>query len=150
MRVLSLFDGIACGRLALDRAGISVSRYDAYEIDQNAIKVAKTNYPDINECGDVFTAEYNDGEYDLLIGGSPCTYWSVAQTHREITPDGVGGQLFEQYVRALHTVNPRNFLYENNVGMSPNIKEYITTRLGVEPVKIDSSMFSATAGLLML
>lgn len=82
MKILSLFDGISCGMVALERAGIKVDKYVAYEIDQNAIKVSKSNYPEIEQKGDVFKAEYNAGEYDLLIGGSPCTYWSIATAGR--------------------------------------------------------------------
>lgn len=72
MKVLSLFDGISCGMVALERAGIPVERYVAYEIEENAIKVSETNYPQIEHKGDVFKAEYKEGEFDLLIGGSPC------------------------------------------------------------------------------
>ena len=79
MKVLSLFDGISCGMVALERAKIPVERYVAYEIEQNAIKVSRDNYPNIEQKGDVFLAEYNKGEFDLLIGGSPCTYWSIAR-----------------------------------------------------------------------
>lgn len=79
MKVLSLFDGISCGMVALERAGIPVERYVAYEIEPNAIKISKKNYPQIEHCGDVFEAEYKKGEFDLLIGGSPCTHWSIAQ-----------------------------------------------------------------------
>ena len=98
MKVLSLFDGISCGMVALERAGIPVERYDAYEIDKYAIDVSKHNYPQINHCGDVFEAKYTIGEYDLLIGGSPCTYWSIARVggDRETTASGLGWDLFSQ------------------------------------------------------
>ncbi len=146
MRVLSLFDGISCGRIALERATIKVDCYDAYEIDGNAIKVSKDNYPDINHCGDVFEAKYTEGSYDLLIGGSPCTYWSISgagQGIREVTAEGLGWELFSQYVRALREVKPKWFLYENNASMSYEIQECITHELGVEPIMIDSADFSA-------
>lgn len=71
MKVLSLFDGISCGMVALERAGIPAERYVAYEIDEDAIKVSKYNYPKIEHKGDVFAAEYKEGEFDILIGGSP-------------------------------------------------------------------------------
>lgn len=74
MNVLSLFDGISCGMVALERAGIPVERYVAYEIEPNAIKISNKNYPQIEHKGDVFKAEYKEGEFDILIGGSPCTY----------------------------------------------------------------------------
>lgn len=146
MRVLSLFDGISCGMVALERAGLPVEKYDAYEIDENAIKVSEYNYPQIEHKGDVFKAEYTEGEYDLLIGGSPCTYWSIATAGngtRETTSSGLGWDLFSQYVRALREVKPRYFLYENNASMSDDIKHEITKALGVEPITIDSADFSA-------
>ncbi|MBO5062892.1 MAG: DNA cytosine methyltransferase [Campylobacter sp.] len=145
MRVLSLFDGISCGMVALERAGIDVERYVAYEIEENAIKVSKSNYPQIEQKGDVFKAEYTEGEFDLLIGGSPCTHWSIARggQNRETTASGIGFDLFMQYVRALEEVKPKYFLYENNKSMSEDIKNEITKRLGVEPIMIDSADFSA-------
>lgn len=69
-----MFDGISCGMVALERAGIPVERYVAYEIEPNAIKISNKNYPQIEHKGDVFKAEYKEGEFDILIGGSPCTY----------------------------------------------------------------------------
>lgn len=145
MRVLSLFDGISCGMVALERAGIPVERYVAYEIEEDAIIVSKHNYPMIEQKGDVFNATYKEGEFDLLIGGSPCTYWSIAKAGdgREITSSGFGWELFMQYVRALHEAKPTYFLYENNESMSDAIKEEITKQLGVEPIMIDSADFSA-------
>ena len=95
MKVLSLFDGISCGMVALERAGIPVERYVAYEIDEDAIKVSMHNYPQIEHCGDVTKADFTQYKgFDLLIGGSPCTYWSIAKAGRETTPDGIGGKLF--------------------------------------------------------
>lgn len=145
MKVLSLFDGISCGRVALNRLGFNVEKYVAYEIDENAIKVSLDNWPDIEQRGDVFKAEYKEGEYDLLIGGSPCTYWSIAQRadRREKTSSGLGWDLFSQYVRALKEAKPKYFLYENNFSMSDDIKEEITKCLGVEPIMINSADFSA-------
>lgn len=132
--------------IALERANVSVELYDAYEIDENAIKISEANYPQINHKGDVFKAEYKAGEYDLLIGGSPCTYWSIATAGngtRETVSSGLGWELFMQYVRALHEVKPKYFLYENNESMSENIKHEITKQLGAEPIMIDSQFFSA-------
>ena len=151
MKVLSLFDGISCGMVALERAGIPVERYVAYEIDEEAIKVSQYNYPRMERKGDVFEAEYTEGEFDLLIGGSPCTNWSIAKagggekhaTKRETTASGIGWDLFSQYVRALKEVKPKWFLYENNVSMSDEIKECISKELGCEPIMIDSADFSA-------
>ena len=145
MKVLSLFDGISCGMVALERANINVTRYVAYEIEENAIKVSKYNYPMIEQMGDVFKAKYKQGEFDLLIGGSPCTYWSIAKAgdNRETTSNGLGWELFMQYVRALREVKPKYFLYENNESMSDDIKNEITKQLAVEPIMIDSADFSA-------
>ena len=144
MKILSLFDGISCGRIALDRAGIKVDKYVAYEIDKNAITISKCNYTDIIHRGDVFKAEYNE-QFDLLIGGSPCTYWSVAQTSaaRETTCKGLGFDLFLQYYRALEETNPKYFIYENNYGISPLIVAKISEMLGVKPIMIDSALVSA-------
>lgn len=145
MKVLSLFDGISCGMVALERANIPVERYVAYEIDYDPIKISEFNYPNIIHCGDVFSANYIGEEYDLLIGGSPCTFWSVARTRggREITSSGFGFDLFMQYVRALKEVNPKYFLYENNFSINKDIKDEISKKLGVEPIMINSGLVSA-------
>ena len=97
MNVLSLFDGISCARVALDRAGIEVNCYLASEIDKNAIKVSEKNYPDIIRVGSVVDLSV-EGEIDLLIGGSPCQDLSIAKKDRK----GLGGDrsgLFWEYVR---------------------------------------------------
>ena len=150
MKVLSLFDGISCGMVALERAGIPVERYVAYEIEPNAIKISQKNYPQIERCGDVMEADFTKYEgFDLLIGGSPCTNWSCAKNHtakvkKELfINEGEGWELFKQYVRALHEAKPKYFLYENNYRISKNIEEAITEMLGVEPVMIDSALVSA-------
>ena len=144
MKVLSLFDGISCGMLALERAEIPVERYVAYEIDKYAIQVSEKNYPQIEHKGDVFDADFTEYRgFDLLIGGSPCTYWSIAKNNRETTPDGMGGQLFMQYVRALYESGCRWFLYENNYSIHQNIKEFISEQLGVQPIMINSALVSA-------
>lgn len=144
MKVLSLFDGISCGMVALERAGIPVDRYVAYEIDKYAIKVSQKNYPQIEQCGDVMKADFKQYKgFDLLIGGSPCTYWSIAKNNRETTPDGIGGQLFMEYVRALKESECKYFLYENNYSIHKNIKAFISEQLGVEPIMINSALVSA-------
>lgn len=144
MKVLSLFDGISCGMVALERVGIPVERYVAYEIDKYAIQVSKKNYPQIEHCGDVTTADFTQYKgFDLLIGGSPCTYWSIAKNNRETTPDGIGGQLFMHYVRALKESECRYFLYENNYSIHQNIKDFISEQLGVQPIMINSALVSA-------
>ena len=156
MRVLSLFDGISCGMVALERAGIPVERYVAYEYDEETLKkyppygmaayVGSHNYPMIEQKGDVFEGDFSQYEgFDLLIGGSPCTHWSIARGNdtRETVASGIGWELFMQYVRALRQAKPRYFLYENNVSMSDEIKESISKELGCEPIMINSSDFSA-------
>lgn len=109
MKVLSLFDGISCGMAALERAGIPVERYAAYEIDKYTIKISEKNYPFIEHCGNVF-----DGDFTQYkgIGGSPCTYWSIAKRNRETTCEGEGFKFFMQYVRALKESGCKYFLYE--------------------------------------
>ena len=144
MKVLSLFDGISCGMAALERAGINVERYDAFEIDKYAIKVSEKNYPQIVHHGDAFGGNFADFKgYDLLLGGSPCTYWSIAKAGRETTPDGIGGKLFMEYVRALRESGCKYFLYENNNSIHQNIKDFISEQLGVQPIMINSALVSA-------
>lgn len=145
MKVLSLFDGMACGMIAFKELGIPIERYVAYEIDKFAVKTATHNFPQIEEMGDVFAADFNEYRgFDWLIGGSPCTYWSIAQkNNREIEASGIGWELFSQYVRALHDAHPRFFIYENNKSMSNAIRESITETFGFEPVLINSALVSA-------
>ena len=144
MKVLSLFDGISCGRLALERANLLVERYDAFEIDKYAIAVSKNNFPDIVHHGDVFKGDFKKFKgYDLLIGGSPCTYWSVAKKGRETTADGEGFRLFMEFVRALKESQCRYFIYENNYSIHQNIKAEISEKLGVQPIIINSALVSA-------
>lgn len=146
MKVLSLFDGISCGRIALEKAGIEVEQYAAFEIDKYAIQVSKENYPSIKHYGDVFVGDFSRyKDFDLLIGGSPCTYWSIARNkdEREITSSGFGFELFNQYVRALHESNVKYFLYENNKSIHKDIQNEISKALNVNPIMIDSSLLSA-------
>ena len=150
IKILSLFDGISCGRIALERAGIPVEIYQAWEIEESAIKISQANYPDIVHNGDVTTADFTRfQDYDLLMGGSPCTNWSCAKNYKAKTPkenfinEGIGWELFKQYVRALKEAKPKYFLYENNYRISQNIIENITLELGVEPILINSALVSA-------
>lgn len=144
-KVLSLFDGMACGMIAMQLAGVEVESYDAYEIDKYAIKTAQHNFPMIKEHGDVFVADFTQYEgVDFLIGGSPCTYWSIAQTkNRETVASGMGWELFSQYVRALHEAKPKYFIYENNKSMSKDIRASIDKAFGFEAVLINSALVSA-------
>ena len=144
MKVLSLFDGISCGMLALQRAGIPVECYDAFEIDKYAVTVSKRNFPVIVHHGNVYDGDFTQFKgYDLLLGGSPCTYWSIAKKDREIDCDGEGFRLFQEYVRALEESGCQYFLYENNYSVHQNIKDEITRVLGVEPIMINSALVSA-------
>ena len=109
MKVLSLFDGISCGMVALERAGIPVERYVAYEIEPNAIKISKKNYPQIERCGDVTTADFTQYQgFDLLIGGSPCQSLSIVQSKTRQHLNGKS-KLFFEFVRALEEVKPRYY-----------------------------------------
>jgi len=122
MNVLSLFDGISCGRVALERARIKVDNYFASEIDKYAIQISKKNYPDIIHLGDVYNIDYSKlPKIDLVIGGSPCTYWSILKKNRETTSEGIGFDLFMQYVRAVRETGCRWFLYENNFSIHKDI-----------------------------
>lgn len=145
MKVLSLFDGMSCGMLAFRRLGIEVERYVAYEIDKYAIQVSTHNFPMIEQRGDVFEADFTEFEgFDFVVGGSPCTYWSIAQTkNRETEAHGIGWELFQQYVRAIREAKPKYFIYENNKSMSQSIREEITESFGFEPICINSALVSA-------
>ena len=145
VKILSLFDGMACGMIAMQLAGVEVESYDAYEIDKYAIKTAQHNFPMIKEHGDVFDADFTQYEgVDFLIGGSPCTYWSIAQTkNRETVASGMGWELFSQYVRALKEAKPKYFIYENNKSMSKQIRASIDEAFGFEAVLINSALVSA-------
>lgn len=146
MRVLSLFDGIACGYEALVRADIKVDRYVAYEIDPYAIKIAKTNHPDIEEIGDVTMADFSSYKgFDLLIGGSPCQDLSNYKYDRGDVKglDGEKSNLFYYYVNALRVIKPRYFLLENVASMEEKWKDIISAELGVEPIMINSDLVSA-------
>lgn len=143
MKVLSLFDGISCGMVALERAGIPVERYVAYEIDQNAIKISQKNYSQIEHCGDVTVADFTQyQDFDLLIGGSPCQSLSITQSKTRQHLDGKS-KLFFEYVRAKEEMKPRWFFFENVASMNEESKRVISELLGCEPIFVDSGMFSA-------
>lgn len=136
---------MACGMIAMLNAGVEVESYDAYEIDKYAIKVSSHNFPNIQHHGDVFQADFTRYEgVDFLIGGSPCTYWSIAQkNNRETEASGMGWELFSQYVRAVKEAKPKFFIYENNKSMSAAIRESIDRAFGFEAVHINSALVSA-------
>ena len=145
MKVLSLFDGMACGMLAMQAAGIQVDRYGAFEIDKYAVQTSSHNFPMIEHRGDVFKADFTEfSGFDYLVGGSPCTYWSIAQkNNRETEASGMGWELFSQYVRAVKEAQPMFFIYENNKSMSKAIRASITDTFGFEPICINSALVSA-------
>jgi DNA (cytosine-5)-methyltransferase 3A len=141
MNVLSLFDGISCARVSLDRAGIEVNCYLASEIEKNAIKISEKNYPDIIHVGSVVDLEV-EGQIDLLIGGSPCQDLSIAKKDRK----GLGGDrsgLFWEYVRLMKECKPQWFILENVASMPKADRDIITKEMGVEPVMFNASLVSA-------
>lgn len=143
MRVLSLFDGISCARVALERAGIKIDAYHSSEIDKYAIQISQKNYPDIIQLGDVKSVRYPlVGEIDLMIGGSPCQDLSIAKKNRQGL-DGARSGLFWEYVRILKEVKPKFFILENVNSMSKEVKQLITETLGIEPIMINASLVSA-------
>ena len=141
MNVLSLFDGMSCGQIALQKSGFQVDKYFASEIDKYAIKVAKANYPDMVHLGDVRDVKADDlPQIDLLIGGSPCQGFSFAG--KQLNFDDPRSKLFWEYVRLLRELQPKYFLLEN-VKMKQESMDVITEALGVEPIFINSNLVSA-------
>ncbi len=143
MKILSLFDGISCARVALERAGIPVKVYYASEIDKYAMQIARKNWPKMVQLGDIKDLPpSNLGKIDLLIGGSPCQDLSIANKNRKGL-DGSRSGLFWEYVRILKEVKPRYFILENVNSMSKESKDIITKELGVESIMINASLLSA-------
>ena len=142
MRVLSLFDGISCARVGLERAGIPITSYTAYEIDKHAIAIAKKNYPDTIHHGDVRECKPNENEYDLVIGGSPCQDLSIAKKGRKGL-DGDRSGLFWEWVRVWKEAKPKWFVLENVASMPKKDRDIISKELGVEPVMFNASLVSA-------
>ena len=143
-KVISLFDGMSCGREALKEANIEVGEYYASEIKEDAIKVTQYNHPDTIQLGSVTELDGNRFEnIGLLIGGSPCQNLSIAMAkqHRKGL-DGDKSGLFYEYYRILKEVNPKYFLLENVGGMDKKDKLIITELLGVEPIQINSRLIS--------
>jgi len=139
MNVLSLFDGVSCGQLALQRAGVKVENYFASEIDKHAINVTQHHFPNTVQLGSVVGLDTSTlPTIDLLIGGSPCQSFSRSGDNTGF--DGKSG-LFWEYIRILNEVKPTYFLLEN-VEMKKEWEKIITDAVGVEPVMIDSKFFS--------
>jgi DNA-cytosine methyltransferase len=140
MRVLSLFDGISCARVAL---GDRVTTYYAAEIDKHAIQIARKNYPDTHHLGDVRSVRAADlPAIDLLVGGSPCEDLSIAKKQRKGL-EGDRSGLFWEYVRILREVQPTWFILENVASMRQHDRDIITRELGVEPILLDATHVSA-------
>ena len=164
MNVLSLFDGMSCGQQALERSGIYIDNYFASEIDKYAIKVTMANYPDTHQLGSVIDVDgYSLPKIDLLLGGSPCQSFSFAgkrkgmstkdeeeiltlEHYLELKSEGFEfeGQsyLFWEYMRLLNEVKPKYFLLEN-VMMSEKWEKILSKAIGVNPIEINSALFSA-------
>ena len=144
MNVLSLFDGISCARVALDVAGIPVNKYYSSEIEKNAIKVSKKNYPDIISLGNILDLKKDmiKEPIDLLIGGSPCQDLSKAKQGRQGLK-GSRSSLFYEYVRIKNEIKPKYFILENVASMKKEDKDIITELMGVEPVMFNASLVSA-------
>ena len=147
INVLSLFDGVSCGRVALQRAGIPVNKYYASEIDKYAIMITQNNFPDAIQLGDVTKWEDWDIDWssiDLLIGGNPCVSWSVAG--KQLGTEDPRGQLLFDYVNILHHIQKHNpnvkFLVEN-VKMKQEFQDIFSDMLGVQPIEINSALVSA-------
>jgi DNA (cytosine-5)-methyltransferase 3A len=141
MIVLSLFDGISAGQLALQRAGIKVDTYIASEIEPNVIAVTTHNFPGTIQVGDVCNVKGKDlPKIDLLLGGNPCQSFSNCGNKENF--DDPRGKLFFEYVRLLNECKPKWFLLEN-VKFKKEWQEIFTKHLGVEPVEINSALLSA-------
>jgi len=150
MKVLSLFDGMSCGRIALDQLGIPVEKYYASEIDKYAIKVSQANYPDIVQVGDICNLDAKDyQDVDLIIAGSPCQGFSFAG--KQLAFDDPRSALFFEFIRLLKEIKPRYFLLEN-VRMKKEFLQVISQQVsecypeiafGIEPIFINSSLLSA-------
>ena len=141
MNVLSLFDGMSCGQIALERAGIKVDNYFASEIDKHAIQVTMQNYPNTIQLGDVTKwREWDLPKIDLIIGGSPCQGFSFAGNGLNFKDPR--SKLYFEFVEILHSVRPKYFLLEN-VKMKKEWEKVITNHLEVEPVEINSALVSA-------
>ena len=150
MKVLSLFDGMSCGRIALDQLGIPVEKYYASEIDKYAMQVSAANYPDIEQVGDICNLDPKDyKDVDLILAGSPCQGFSFAG--KQLAFDDPRSALFFEFIRLLKEIKPKYFLLEN-VRMKKEFLQVISQQVsecypeipfGIEPIFINSSLLSA-------
>ena len=140
MNVLSVFDGLSCGQIALNRVGIKYDKYFASEVDKHAIKVTQHNYPNTIQLGDVTKVKGSDlPKIDLLFGGSPCQGFSFAG--KQLNFDDPRSKLFFEFVRLKNELQPKYFLLEN-VKMKKSSEDVITEYLGVKPILINSHLVS--------
>lgn len=141
MNILSLFDGISCGRVALERAGVKVDNYFASEIDEFAIKMSRFNHDDVQQIGNVLNIDESAlPQIDLIMGGSPCQGFSFAG--KGLAFDDPRSRLFFEFVDLIDRCKPKYFLLEN-VRMKKEFLDIITEYLEVEPILINSSLVSA-------
>lgn len=143
LRVLSLFDGISCGQVALERAGIPIEVYYASEIDKYAIQVTQKNYPNTIQLGDINNIDFTQfiGKIDLIMGGSPCQDLSIAGKRKGLSGERSG--LFYKFVEAIEVIKPKYFLLENNYGMPQEAYEEMSKLMGCYPIMINSALVSA-------
>jgi len=141
MNVLSCFDGMSCGQIALNKAGIDYSTYYASELDKYAIQVTQANYPNTVQLGDIRNVDSLAlPKIDLLVGGSPCQGFSFAG--KQLNFEDPRSKLFFDFVRLKETLKPKYFLLEN-VRMSKQSQDIISEYMGCEPVAINSALVSA-------
>jgi DNA-cytosine methyltransferase len=142
MNILSLFDGMSCGQIALERAGIDIDYYFSSEIDKYAIKITQKNYPNTIQLGNVIHwKDWNLPKIDLLMGGSPCQGFSIAG--KRLNWDDPRSRLFFKYVDCLRWYKPKGFIFENVARMRKDVQDAISYELGVEPIRINSNLVSA-------
>ena len=143
MNILSLFDGLAGGRIALERAGIPVENYYASEIDLYAQSIARKNYPDIKFIGDVNFINWEDyiGKVDMIIGGSPCTNLSCCGNRTGL--EGDASKLFFKMVEAIEIIKPKYYFLENVASMTDENRDIMSSYMKVEPILIDSALLSS-------
>ena len=139
--VVSYFDGISCGQVALEKVGIIPENYFAYEIDKHAIKVTQSNYPNTKQMGSVLDVDFDSlPEIDLLIGGSPCQGFSFSG--KQLNFEDPRSKLFFEFVKAKDKLKPKYWMLEN-VKMKKEYQDLISKYLGCEPIIINSSLLSA-------
>ena len=150
IKVLSLFDGMSCGQIALDQLGIEVDTYYASEIDKYAIEITQKNFPETIQVGDITKLDPKDfADVDLIMGGSPCQGFSFAG--KQLAFDDPRSALFFEFIRMLKAIKPKYFLLEN-VRMKKEFLDIISQQVsecypeitfGIQPILINSSSVSA-------